>query len=105
MGYVVSFGMTTQADAKLIGGHYSEQASMKLRGSIRYPEGFKYPTLECCLYVDLLLLDGKAAPSCIGSMQTSGKRLVAYVAIHTSDSTIYWSLQSVSLRWRSIQSH
>lgn len=51
--------MTTQADVKLIGGHYSEQASMKLRGSIRYPEGFKYPTLECCLYVDLLLLDGR----------------------------------------------
>lgn len=27
-----SLGMTTQADAKLIGGHYSAQASMKLRG-------------------------------------------------------------------------
>lgn len=69
-------------DTRLIGDHYSEHASMKLHGSIRYPEAFKYPTLECCLYVDPLLLDGKAAPSCIGSMQASGKRLVAYVAIH-----------------------
>ena len=77
-----SFGMATHADTRLIGDHYSEHASMKLHGSVRYPEALKYPTLECCLYVDPLLLDGKAAPSCIGSMQASGKRLIAYVAIH-----------------------
>ncbi len=77
-----SFGMATHADTRLIGDHYSEHTSMKLHGSVRYPEALKYPTLECCLYVDPLLLDGKAAPSCIGSMQASGKRLIAYVAIH-----------------------
>ena len=74
--------MAMHADPRRIGDHYSEHASMKLHGSIRYPEAFKYPTLECCLYIDPLLLDGKVVPRCIGSMQASGKRLVAYVAIH-----------------------
>lgn len=77
-----SFGMATHADPRRIGDHYSEHASMKLHGSIRCPEAFKYPTLECCLYIDPLLLDGKVVPRCIGSMQASGKRLVAYVVIH-----------------------
>lgn len=40
-----SFGMATHADPRRIGDHYSEHASMKLHGSIRYPEVFKYPTL------------------------------------------------------------
>lgn len=62
--------MAAHADTRRIANHYSEHASIKLHGSIRYPETFKYPTLECCLYVDPLLLGGKAVPRCIGSMQS-----------------------------------
>ena len=77
-----SFSMATPTDTKPIGDHYSEHAAMKLYGSIRHPEAFKYPTIECYLYADPLLLHGKSAPRCIGSMQASDKKLVAYVAIH-----------------------
>nr|BFD38909.1 hypothetical protein FFPRI1PSEUD_04080 [Pseudomonas sp. FFPRI_1] len=55
---------------------------IKLYGSVRYPETFKYPTLECYLYVDPLLLSDKSVPLCIGSMQATGSRLIAYVAVH-----------------------
>lgn len=76
-----SFSMATPTGTRPIGHHYSEHAAIKLYGSVRYPEAFKYPTLECYLHVDLLLLSDKLAPRCIGSMQATGKRLIAHVAI------------------------
>lgn len=77
-----SFSMATRTDTRTIGHHYSEHTAIKLYGSVRYPEAFKYPTLECYLYVDTLLLSDKSAPLCIGSMQATGRRLTAYVAVH-----------------------
>lgn len=77
-----SFSMATRSDTRTIGHHYSEHTVIKLYGSVRYPETFKYPTLECYLYVDPLLLSDKSVPLCIGSMQATGSRLIAYVAVH-----------------------
>lgn len=77
-----SFSMATRTDTRLIGHHYSEHTAIKLYGSVRYPEAFKYPTLECYLYLDPLLLSDKSVPRCIGSMQATGKRLIAHVAVH-----------------------
>ncbi|WP_242153834.1 hypothetical protein [Pseudomonas sp. ArH3a] len=77
-----SFSMATRTDTRTIGHHYSEHTVIRLYGSIRYPETFKYPTLECYLYVDPLLLSEKSVPLCIGSMQATGSRLIAYVAVH-----------------------
>ncbi|ETK21470.1 hypothetical protein H097_00290 [Pseudomonas sp. FH4] len=77
-----SFSMATRSDTRTIGHHYSEHTVIKLYGSVRYPETFKYPTLECYLYVDPLLLTDESVPLCIGSMQATGSRLIAYVAVH-----------------------
>ncbi|TKJ57634.1 hypothetical protein PspCFBP13506_23980 [Pseudomonas sp. CFBP13506] len=77
-----SFSMATRSDTRTIGHHYSEHTVIKLYGSVRYPETFKYPTLECYLYVDPLLLSDKSVPLCIGSVQATGSRLIAYVAVH-----------------------
>lgn len=77
-----SFSMATRSDTRTIGHHYSEHTVIKLYGSVRYPETFKYPTLECYLYVDPLLLSDKSVPLCIGSMQATRSRLIAYVAVH-----------------------
>ncbi|AJZ97007.1 hypothetical protein PFLUOLIPICF7_07330 [Pseudomonas simiae] len=77
-----SFSMATRSDTRTIGHHYSEHTVIKLYGSVRYPETFKYPTLECYLYVDPLLLSDKSVPLCIGSMQATDSRLIAYVAVH-----------------------
>ena len=77
-----SFSMATRSDTRTIGHHYSEHTVIKLYGSVQYPETFKYPTLECYLYVDPLLLSDKSVPHCIGSMQATGSRLIAYVAVH-----------------------
>lgn len=77
-----SFSMATRSDTRTIGHHYSEHTVIKLYGSVRYPKTFKYTTLECCLYVDPLLLSDKSVPLCIGSMQATGSRLIAYVAVH-----------------------
>jgi hypothetical protein len=77
-----SFSMATPTDTRQIGHHYSEHTAIKLYGSVRYPEAFKYPALECYLYVDPLLLSDKSAPRCIGSMQATGKKLIAYIAVH-----------------------
>ncbi|AVE08514.1 hypothetical protein CYL20_18705 [Pseudomonas palleroniana] len=77
-----SFSMATRSDTRTIGHHYSEHTVIKLYGSVRYPETFKYPTLECYLYVDPLLLSDKSVPLCIGSMQATGSRLIVYVAVH-----------------------
>lgn len=76
-----SFSMATPTDTRPIGRHYSEHTAIKLYGSVRYPEAFKYPTLECYLHVDPLLLSDKSTPRCIGSMQASGKRLIAYISV------------------------
>jgi hypothetical protein len=77
-----SFSMATPTDTRPIGHHYSEHTAIKLYGSVRYPEAFKYPDLECYLYVDPLLLSDKSIPRCIGSMQATGKKLIVYVAVH-----------------------
>lgn len=77
-----SFSMATATDTKPIGDYYFEHAALRLYGSIRHPEAFKYPTIECYLYADPLVLQGKSAPLCIGSMKASDKKLVVYVAIH-----------------------
>lgn len=77
-----SFSMATRSDTRTIGHHYSEHTVIKLYGSVRYPETFKYPTLECYLYVDPMLLSDKSVPLCIGSIQATGSRLIAYVAVH-----------------------
>lgn len=73
--------MATLTDTWPIGHHYSQHTAIKLYGSVRYPEAFKYPTIECYLHVDPLLLGDNSAPRCIGSMHATGKRLIAYVAV------------------------
>ena len=72
--------MATPTDTWPIGHHYSEHIAIKLYGSVRYPEAFKHPTIECYLHLGSLLSD-KSAPRCIDSMQATGKRLIAYVAV------------------------
>jgi hypothetical protein len=73
--------MATPTDTWPIGHHYSEHIAIKLYGSVRYPEAFKHPTIECYLHLGPLLLSDKSAPRCIDSMQATGKRLIAYVAV------------------------
>lgn len=77
-----SFSSASAKDFRLNGSVYSEHTALTLFGSVRYPEAFKYPTLECYLCADPLLHFDKSAPRCIGSMRTVGKRLVVYVPVH-----------------------
>jgi hypothetical protein len=62
-------------------GHYHEHMILTLRGDVLYPEGFKYPQVECQLYADPRLMQDIAPPKGIGSMAASGTRLVAYIAV------------------------
>lgn len=97
-----SFSMATRTDTRPIGHHYSEHTAIKLYGSVRYPEAFKYPTLECYLYVDPLLLSDKSVPLCIGSMQAIGWRLTAYIAVHNDR---FNSLVTTASRLVALESH
>lgn len=62
-------------------GHYHEHMILTLRGTVLYPESFKYPEVECQLYADPRLMKDMAAPKAIGSMTANGTRLVAYIAV------------------------
>lgn len=76
-----SFALTLPRDRRLSGEYYSEHTVLKLTGSIRYPEAFKYPNVVCYLHADRQLRDDKIIPCCIGSMQGSGATLSIYVSV------------------------
>lgn len=77
-----SFSMATPTDLRSIDNYYSEHTAIKLYGSVRFPEAFKYPVLECYLHVDPLLQLDKSKPRCIGSIQAANRKLIAYIAVH-----------------------
>ena len=62
-------------------GHYHEHMILTLRGTVLYPESFKYPEMECQLYADPRLMKDTTPPKGIGSMTANGTRLVAYIAV------------------------
>ena len=62
-------------------GHYHEHMILTLKGEVLYPDGFKYPEVECQLYADPRLMQDIELPRGIGSMTANGTRLVAYIAV------------------------
>ena len=62
-------------------GYYHEHMILTLKGEVLYPEGFKYPEVECQLCADPRLMQDIEPPRGIGSMTASGTRLVAYIAV------------------------
>ena len=76
-----SFSLALPNNSRANEGHYHEHMNLTLRGEVLYPEGFKYPEVECQLYADPRLMQDTALPKGIGSMTANGTRLVAYIAV------------------------
>lgn len=76
-----SFSLALPKNLRANEGHYHEHMILTLKGEVLYPEGFKYPEVECQLYADPRLTQYIDPPKGIGSMTASGTRLVAYIAV------------------------
>lgn len=76
-----SFSLALPNKSRANEGHYNEHMILTLKGEVLYPEGFKYPEVECQLYADPCLMQDIEPPRAIGSMTANGTRLVAYIAV------------------------
>ncbi len=76
-----SFSLALPNNSRTDEGHYHEHMILTLKGEVLYPEGFKYPEVECQLYTDPRLTQDIVPPKGIGSMTASGTRLTAYIAV------------------------
>ena len=76
-----SFSLALPNNLRASEGHYHEHMILTLRGTVLYPESFKYPDVECQLYADPRLMKDTTPPKGIGSMTANGTRLVAYIAV------------------------
>ncbi|UWF48370.1 hypothetical protein NYP20_24145 [Pseudomonas sp. N3-W] len=76
-----SFSLALPNNSRANDGHYHEHIILTLKGEVLYPEGFKYPEVECQLYADPRLAHDTDPPKGIGSMTANGTRLVTYIAV------------------------
>ncbi|KIR15517.1 hypothetical protein PFLU4_36050 [Pseudomonas fluorescens] len=76
-----SFSLALPNNSRANEGQYHEHMILTLKGEVLYPEGFKYPEVECQLYADPRLMQDKEPPRGIGSMTANGTRLVAYIGV------------------------
>lgn len=76
-----SFSLALPNNSRANEGQYHEHMILTLKGEVLYPEGFKYPEVECQLYADPRLMQDIEPPRGIGSMTANGTRLVVYIAV------------------------
>ena len=76
-----SFGLASSYYSRADEGSYSEYMILTLKGKVIYPDGFKYPDVECQLSADPRLSQDVAPPTSIGSLTATESRLMAYIPV------------------------
>lgn len=76
-----SFGLSSPYYSSADEGSYREHIILTLRGKVMYPEGFKYPDVECQLSADPRLSQGIEPATSIGSLTANQSRLVGYIPV------------------------
>lgn len=103
------FGLATPRGIFSNDGRFYEHTALRLRGTVQYPENFKYPEVECDLVADPRLRLDKDPPACIGSMQANGKTLKIYIPVYDSrldtlissgDRLMFMEVSAEPLRYR-----
>lgn len=79
--FACSFSLALPNNSRANEGYYHEHMILTLKGEVLYPEGFKYPEVECQFFADPRLMQDIEPPRGIGSMTANGTRLVAYIAV------------------------
>lgn len=76
-----SFRMATRRELSTGDNAIQEFAILTFKGTVVYPEEFKYPEIEIQLVEGITLIPNETVTPSIGSMSTNGRLLSVYVSV------------------------